>query len=226
VRSSNYGGAREIQVEWLGTRPAAEAAPVEVQRPAVTVVDYRGQSQPRVLLAQLQAERAMIVWREGPAVADLAGCDRTNLLRADALVVWTTPPGPAELAAALAVVATTTIYLFGLDPGMDELDVFLRRLAGLVKHALRARGGRVSVAALAAATAQREAAVRLGLAWLAERGDVQIVAQAGDEMLLAPGASTGADAAQTLARLRDLLAETAAYRAYFAVADKDRLVAG
>jgi single-stranded-DNA-specific exonuclease len=146
------------------------------------------------------------------------------LLRGEALAIWTTPAGPAELAAALAAVAPGTVYLFGLDPGMDEPAAFLRRLAGLVKHALAARGGRIGVAALTVATAQREAAVRLGLAWLAERGDVRIVEQDGDEMLLAAGTPAGAAGAQVLARLRALLAETAAYRAYFAIADKDRLV--
>ncbi len=227
ARASNYGGARELQIVWMDAHPAAGAAAVTMPPPSsVEVVDLRGRPRPREALARLQAEEEMVVWREGAAAADLPGCDRTSLLPGRTLAIWTTPPGPAELAAALAAVAPARVYLFGLAPGADSLDTFLRRLAGLVKHALRARGGRVSVAALAVAAAQREAAVHLGLAWLAERGDVQIVAQTGDEMLLAPGAATGSDAAQVLARLRDLLAETAAYRAYFAVADKDRLVAG
>ena len=227
VRSSSFAGARELQIEWLDAHPTAGAPAVTAATPAtIEAIDFRGQPGPRETLARLQAEEEMIVWREGAAAAELPGCDRTNLLPGSALAIWTTPPGPAELAAALAAVVPALVYLFGVDPGMDNLDAFLRRLAGVVKHALRARGGRVSVAALAVATAQREAAVRLGLAWLAERGDVQIVTQTGDDMLLASAASTGADAAPTLARLRDLLAETAAYRVYFAVADKERLVVG
>ncbi len=223
VRASDYGGQRELQIEWLDWQPVAGAAPIEPSRPTIAVVDYRGQAQPRALLENLRSQGPVIVWREGPAAADLDGCDRTNLLRGEALAIWTAPPGPAELAAALAAVAPATIYLFGLDPGMDAADAFLRRLAGLVKHALRARAGRVSVATLAAATAQREAAVYLGLAWLAERGHIAITAQAGDALTLAPGAQAGGDAAATFARLSDLLIETAAYRAYFAAADGNRL---
>ena len=124
----------------------------------------------REVLAELLAQGEVTVWREGEAAGDLPGDDRRTLPRAPALVIWTAPPGPAELRAALAEVKPARVYLFGVDPGVDRPDAFLRRLAGLVKHALKANGGRAPLAALAAATAQREATVRLGLAWLAAAG--------------------------------------------------------
>ena len=47
----------------------------------------------------------------------------------------------------------------------------------------------------------------------------------GDEVRLAPGDGTvQADLPQATSRLEALLAETAAYRAYFAAADKGRLL--
>ncbi len=75
-----------------------------------------------------------------------------------------------------------TVVLLAVDPGLDRPDVFLARLAGLVKRALGQHNGQISWRVLAAATAQREATVREGLRWLAARGHVRIAAEEGDEV--------------------------------------------
>ena len=172
ARNSTYRGTRELQVEWVDARPCAEAE-VEVKakvKDEVEVEDYRRVEQPREALAELVERGEVAVWREGEGAGDIPGHDRWNLPRAATLVIWTAPPGPAELRAALAQVEPARVCLFGRDPGADTPDAFIRRLTGLVKHALNARGGRAPIAPLAAATAQRETTVRLGLAWLAARG--------------------------------------------------------
>jgi hypothetical protein len=118
-----------------------------------------------------------------------------------------------------------TVYLFGVDPGYGSPTAFLGRLAGLVKHALSARDGSVRISELAAATAAREATVRAGLAWFVARGDVAVREQAAANIILARGdGAIRPDAAQAAARVEALLSETAAYRAYFATTDKDRLL--
>jgi hypothetical protein len=124
-------------------------------------------------------------------------------------------------------VGPAKVCLFAHDPGTDTPDAFLRRLTGLVKHTLSARAGCAAVAQLAAAAAQREATVRLGLAWLAARGHVRIVTETDGEVQLAPsnGSSTpDADLKALDARLRAALAETTAYRAYFRKVDAATLV--
>ena len=103
----------------------------------------------------------MQIWSEAGARAAVAGRDRYELEPAGALVVWTVPPGPGELQAALDMVSPETVYLFGIDPDMDRFEQFLRRLAGLAKRALSADRGRARISTLAAATAQREATVRV-----------------------------------------------------------------
>ena len=103
------------------------------------------------------------------------------------LAIWTAPPGPVELRAALERVKPQTVYLFGVDPGYGSPSAFLGRLAGLVKHALSARAGGARISELAAATAAREATVRAGLAWLAARGSIGLAFGDGDEVRLAPG---------------------------------------
>ncbi len=218
ARASTYRGTRDLQVELIAWRPAA-GVEVEVKSKAeVEVVDYRSADDSRRVLAELSAGGDVTVWREGDAAGGIPGHDRRSLPRAEALAIWTSPPGPAELRAALAQVRPARVCLFAENPGTDRPEAFLRRLAGLAKHALRVRDGRVGLAELAAATAQREATVRLGLAWLAAQGHVQVGAEAGGEVQLAAGSgipASPAEIALAAARLKAALDESAAYRAYY-----------
>jgi single-stranded-DNA-specific exonuclease len=219
ARASDYRGERRIEIVWIDARPGtitamAEVAPV---RPPVVVTDYRREPAPLQVLASLRPEENLVVWREG--ASEIEGFDRYALPAADVLAIWTAPPGPAELRAALTQASPARIYLFGLDPGLDRPDLFVRRLAGLVRHALRAHEGNSNVAAFAAATAQREATVWAGLDWLSARGDIRVLRE-GDSFLLASGqrpqdAHPEPEPEHARARLEALLAETAAYRAYF-----------
>jgi len=248
VRASDYRGQRDVQVEWVDARLVeAPAVALRPARPAVEVVDYRGVSAPRQMLERLRAQGEDVqVWSEAEGRAEVAGQDRYTLGPSKALAIWTTPPGPAELQAVLEQVAPEKIYLFGIDPGLDQPDKFLKRLAGLVRRALNSDQGWVSLATLAAATAQREPTVQAGLAWLVAQGHVGVLDDVGAEpapadvgtglapaqarlaraqaVHLAPGhQTTSADLPQSAARLNALLEETAAYRAYFARADKEKL---
>ena len=227
VRNSTYRGVRELQVEWVEARPCAEGEAEAKIKAEVKVEDYRNTPQPRKILAEVLEQGDVAVWREGEGVGDVPGYDRWNLPRAATLVIWTAPPGPAELRAALAQVVPAEVLLFASGPGADTLETFIRRLTGLVKHVLSARGGRAPIAQLAAAAAQRETTVRLGLAWLAARGHLHIVEERSEEVQLTPGDGLGAPDADFKvldARLRAALAETAAYRAYFRESDAAALV--
>jgi hypothetical protein len=213
-----------VQVEWVDARPVA-GAPVVNQPTRPVIADYRRAPQPAALLEQLRSQPGVQVWCEGEARRRLGGQDRNELAPADTIIIWTIPPGRAELRTALDRSKPKEVVLFADDPGMDPLDAFLQRLAGLAKHALRTEDGLVSVQRLAAATAQRTALVRLGLRWLASRGHVRIQAEEGDAVWLKAGdGSSSAELATMTAQLRELLAETAAFRRYFVQADAEVLL--
>jgi single-stranded-DNA-specific exonuclease len=226
VRASDYRGQRDVQVEWVDARPIEEpAAVLRPTRPSIEIVDHRQSPNPRKLVEQLRTQKNVQIWGEAGAKAEIAGLDRHELGPSKALVIWTTPPGPAELRSALEKVSPETVYLFAIDPGLDQPEEFLQRLAGLTKHVLNANVGRVRISTLAAATAQREATVQAGLAWLVTRGHLVMPGEDGDEVQLATGKqTTDADLSQVAAQLKALLEETAAYRAHFARADKETLV--
>ncbi len=226
VRASNYRGQREVQVQWVDARPIEEApTPLRPAPTVVEVVDYRQVSDPLKVLEHLRAEEDVEVWAEAAHRAEVGGQDRRKLEPSGCLVIWTTPPSHELLRAALEKTAPEKVYLFGVDPGLDYAKRFLERLAGLVRHALSSEGGRVSLSMLAVATAQREATVRAGLAWLEGRGLLTVLAEESNELYLAEGdrAERG-DLSQTAAQLKALLQETAAFRSYFVRADKETVI--
>ncbi len=217
ISTNTFRGERRLQLEWQDFRPSAgassEAAPEVSPR---IVLDYRHEKHPLPLLDQLKAEGNFTLYTEGAARHRLGGCDRTELAPAETLILWSAPPGPREFSALLAATTPRRIVLFGIDPALNTLETFLTRLAGLVKHALRAKAGIVELSALAAAMAHRENTVRLGLAWMEEKGFIrgEWQAERGEIWLTADGQAGLAlqDVAMTLKAVLD---ETAAYRAYF-----------
>jgi len=152
---------------------------------------------------------------------------RDQLQPSSVLVVWTAPPGPAELHTVVERVAPHILYLFNVDPGVGSLESFLKRLGGLVQYALNANSGKVSVSRLAAAAGHRDATARKGIEWLAAKGKITILSEDGGELVLSPG-QPGArrDLSRIGEELQTLVAETAAYRRYYGQADKSVLIAG
>ena len=151
--------------------------------------------------------------------------NRYTLSPVTGLVIWTSPPGSHELRDALETVDPEFVHLFSIDPGMDRLESFLKRLAGLVKYALSKNQGQTSIAALAAGTAQQEITVRMGLDWLVNQGHLKVISADDGELSLAEGERddrAGTD--EQAGKLKSLLAETGAFRTYYARAEADLLL--
>ncbi len=228
VRANNYRGRRELQVAWVDARQEVAPAVLVVEPVAVGAVDCRQEGDALAALRSWLAKGAVQVWREGDGMGEPVGVGREKLVPAPILAIWTAPPGAMELKAVLAKVKPTQVVLFGQDPGLDRPDAFLKRLAGLVKYALRATGGRVAPGRLAELMAHRESTVRVGLAWLAARGHITLLGEAeGDiELAAGPEGEPDVDLPEIEAQLKAMLAETAAYRAYFRRADAERVAGG
>ncbi len=147
---------------------------------------------------------------------EVAGSNRLELVESDSLVIWTIPPGPAEMNAVLRSVNPKKVLLFAINPGMDEFEAYVRRMAGLVKYALASSQGRVSLQSLAAATSQRLATTRAALSWLQAEGHIQITHQQGDSAWLTQGeGKPGDNLPEATQRLKAALGETAAYRTFY-----------
>jgi single-stranded-DNA-specific exonuclease len=245
VGINRFRGEENVQLTWVDARVTAPPAIAVSPAPVIAVCDLRkealrlarGPAPLRSILAAagLRAGRADVeplVWGEGVrAPSGVSLSDRSALAEVETLIVWTAPPGPDELHGALEAVSPRQVILLGIDPGLDTLRAFLERLAGLVKYAMREYGGQASLFALAAAMAHGKETVRLGLEWMAQKGQIDLawegewaVLEAAAGGAIDPG--THGESHLVQGRLQALLEEAAAYRAYFAHADAARLVNG
>lgn len=224
LRQSEYQGKHEIVLEYIDSRPVDEEPITFSARTAVEVVDYRSLDEATALqtLRALQTTapgESLVIWAEGKMPDELdefTPTPRHHLSSARTLVIWTIPPGPGELRAALKRVNPGKVIAFGHPPGTDAINAFLGQFAGAVKYALRTKEGSVSLDELAAAVGHRAITARAGLSWMVARGHIHIIEEEGVLFTLREGGSS--DPAQhtpTTTRLAELLKETANYRAYF-----------
>lgn len=232
LRASDWRGQRQAQLELLDFRIREEDR-IILPAKKLELVDYRHTENPTHLLSTFNLQpstfqpsslqSATILWAEAEDKKKLGGLDRNTLAPAQTLIIWTTPPSREELTTALQTVRPETVVVFAIDPSMDDLNAFMARLAGLVKFTLNQRAGRTSYTELAAATAQRVVAIRVGLEWLTKRGQVQVVSDAGILQLTAGGTVDEPAALAAETRLRALLNETSAFRRHFQKADINSL---
>jgi single-stranded-DNA-specific exonuclease len=208
VRARSFQGVPGVAVELRDVRPT-EDREIRVDVPQIEVVDLR-KAGPSLALPE-----GCLVWAEG---ADSSrGLDRYHLQPANDFAIWTAPAAPGDLREALAMVRPRRVYLLARESGgVSSAETFLKRLAGLAKFALAHRGGETSIAQLAAACAQRELTIRLGLEWLVAGGHVQLESSGDDVQLSPSGAKTDATLRRDLQNsLRSLIEEAAAYRSHF-----------
>jgi single-stranded-DNA-specific exonuclease len=223
VRASNYRGQDEIQVEWIDARPILEEA-ISIPKSRYEIIDHRQSLHPLPTLQQILAQSNAPVWSEAEALDRIHGKDRYSMTPNQSLIIWSTPPGRAELLTVLENVQPNTIYLFAINPEFDSLEAFLKQLGGLIKYALKATQGYILLSTLASKTGQREETVIKGLAWFEQHGDIVLINRKGNEIWFEAGSGKSTkDIDQTIRQLKALLDETMAYRNYFQKSDANHL---
>lgn len=215
AHSTTYQGKSEISLVWVDAH-TVENVSMDLNLHNIEVIDHRQEDHPMAILKQLILSQDIQIWCEGEAKRLLDGKDRTELLPANELIIWTTPPGGDELKKVLKQVSPRKIYLFSVHPQKQDLETFLLVLVGLVKHTLNNKGGKTNINELAAATAQRQAAIGFGLSWLEKKGMVHFhVLDDGIVILDKESDGINADMHEMTGQVKAVLDETAAYRDYF-----------
>ncbi len=218
---------RSLQLELVDLRPVDEEPLTFEARSTVDIIDHRGTDDPAMSLhGVLDAYPDALIWSEAVQPPHGKGRTRQQLENANTLVIWTAPPDPDTLRAALKATNPAQVVLFCINPGIDSLNGFLQRVAGLVNYALNNKGGAADLNRMAAAMAARPGAVRVALEWMAERGKIGID-RIEDEIayIHTNGEASGKKKAESNAKLIGVLSETAAYRAHVFKADAESLLA-
>ena len=223
LRASNWRGVRQDQLVWIDARPL-DSGPIRVDSVSPEVVDFRSREDHLELLKSLPKEA--MVWAEGPGRQHANGLDRLNLSPAKILAIWTSPPTPEVLQQALTMVHPEKVYLFAVDPGMDDTQGLLVRLAGLIKFTMSHKDGQTRISELAAACAQTENVIKLCLDWFVQRGQVIIVNSTLDSIRinLQGNTTVSGDVALRTTGIQALLQETSAYRKFFSTANSKTLI--
>jgi single-stranded-DNA-specific exonuclease len=217
VRATSYAGAPQVVIELRDFRALEETGAYPTPS-AIEIVDLRQAPD----LGRLP--ESCLIWAEGVDAA--LGVDRFHLRATNDFAILTPPPSPRELQAALAVARPSRLFLLASMPrDVKTTQSFLTRLGGLAKYALNHQGGRTRISGLAAACAQRELAIRLGLEWLAAGGHLQC-RTSGDEVELESAEARPNPELQKelLSGVRSLVNEAAAYRRHFGTADARTLL--
>ncbi|MGB3061804.1 MAG: single-stranded-DNA-specific exonuclease RecJ [Anaerolineae bacterium] len=238
LAQNEYRGDTTLQLVMRAVRLRRPAAVEVTAAPAaIPITDLRGLPDPLAEVRRLlNSGEPWQIWGEGHVALEGPVRDRRSLDAGRPLIIWSAPPGRAELERVLERVAPPQLALVNLATAEDRLELFLRNLLGMAKYAITRRGGELHVPAVAAGLGQRELAVRRGLAWLELFGRLQVVSwQTGDRVRLAPAMeaveaveavkavdrslSTDGAAQETTrtiaqAELQALLAEAAAFRAF------------
>jgi single-stranded-DNA-specific exonuclease len=216
VRATNWRGVRQVQMEFVDFR-VIEQPRIELQSQKLEIVDYREAKNPFTLLPKLQNQASTLIWAEAKAKHEVGGKDRNELERANNLVIWSIPPSPEELQIALITVKPQKIILVCADPFPESASEYIKHLAGLLKYALRQRKGKVTFSELAAATAQRQITVVLGLNWLVSRGIISLQQLEDDKLSVTSGKPINqvGETGELWEEIQSLIVETAAYRELF-----------
>jgi single-stranded-DNA-specific exonuclease len=236
VRANDYRGLAEVQVEWLDARLLE---PLEVETDLakpLTVHDYRTVGDPLAIVADLVAGQEAQVWAEAGSPPGIASQGRHELGPAPLLVIWTLPPGPDLLLAALERARPQEVALFARQPEMGGPPDLPQRpvawaaamLAGMARFALEQRDGWIDLERAAARVAQRTSLVQAGLEWLAAQGKLAIVQRLDGRWQLArEGAQADPEKADLVQqRVEAIMAETEAYREYASGAPAASLLPG
>jgi single-stranded-DNA-specific exonuclease len=224
LRTSDWRGTPQVQMEFVDFRNLA-GQPVEVKTSHLEVIDYRNARAPSQILSTLREQSSILVWAEGQEKKQVGGRDRFELAPAEALAIWTIPPSLNELHRAMEIVRPRKVYLFAVTDPIEQPDIFLAKLAGLLKYAINHRGGKITWSALETVTIQRSVTVRCGLAWLVSQGMISMQSEEDDNLSVMAGTipKDRPDSTSLKAEIQSLLIETAAYRQHFKHAGKDTL---
>jgi len=217
---SRFREQPELVLEFLDLQPLeSDALESGNELPAYEIEDHRNELEPKVRLADVLGKYSdAIVWREDDM--SIKGSNRAELEPAETLIVWTTPPGHEEWQAVLETVEPQRIVIFGQMPAAHTVESFLQRLGGLLKYTINSKSGETSVEALAAATAQRADAVRYGLKWFAQSGQlaVELLPRGGVLVRKTRDLPKFAEMESLEKLLERTLAETLAYRKNWIIA--------
>jgi len=227
IKNANYRGSPQLSIEWMGFRQE-EITPLHLTtKKDLEVIDNRRK---RVAVSEINLyaqNPGVAIFREGTLMQLIPkGVDRRTIEKSRELVITNTPPDWEILAGLIASVLPEKVLVYDLDPLEGSMQNTITRLAGLLKFAIRGKGGIANVSDLAIQCSQTEGFIRLGVEFLSARGDIAIETEGESEFILSvPGQEADPVTQKQIENaLFHVFQESRAFRDYFRNADLERLI--
>ena len=217
---SDYKGSPQVSAEWIDYR-LSEAGQLEVEDRHIEIMDYRLTPDPQSKLIHcLEADSTAILWGEGVMDENVSFKGRHELEENPDLIIWSAPPSQTVLNQVIHRVQPKIVTVFGINPGLDDVDQFLLRLAGIAKYALAHMDGKTTLERVAAGCAAEETTVITGLRFWHAKGDFS-VKFIGDSVHISPHTPVPQpQLQQDFERLlKNQLEESRAFRKFFQTSD-------
>ena len=224
LSQSDYKGAPQISAEWITHRLSARGIQ-EVQRRKFEISDHRQEPSPKFLLEKLLIENPDLqIWGEGPQSSNLPIRSRDRLEPGGNLAIQTAPPAQHILEDILNQIQPDKVWVFGHDPGLDQFDWLISRVAGLAKYAVNNLQGKTSLTALAGACAATRQTLRNVLQYWAAKGKLEVIYKENEVNIAIASDSEDQQSVRIFREiLQSQLAESRAYRQFFATAGLDSI---
>jgi single-stranded-DNA-specific exonuclease len=225
-RANSYRAEKRLQLLWQSARQQ-ELIDIITPPPTLQIIDCRHIIEPQTEMTQICAKGDTILWAEGEIEPGFIAVDRNHLEPASQLIIWSIPPGPAEIRSVIQHVNPQVIYLFALRCANDQYEEFLRQLGGMIKYAQSRKRGWTSLSTLAAALGHRETTIMLGIQWLLHNGNIQQVDKNDTRIQLIPGGEKNIQQLRIVdTALKEALCETKAFRSFLSQVDARWILGG
>ncbi len=223
ARTSSYKGEPQINFEWVDSRPTLNEKKKFASRNKLQVDDLRGKD-PIPLLSELMAQPDTIVWGEGFTLPGVKLLNRTELRKADNLIIAFNPPGAEAIKEAISKVRPGKVILLSCFRSIDDADQLLQNLMMTVKHNSVDDVFSTSLQSLAGLTGQRSEVIHHALEVFALAGQLLLEKGNGSTVVIRRGNGIpDGDTNAAMKRLKAAQVETVAFQRHFASAPLEDL---
>jgi len=214
---NRWQGEENVQlvVDYISEKAADETRTInrKEQIAELEIIDRRGWEERGDTFPEYEHA---VYFKEGPGVKhDKRIINRYQLREAETLVLLSIPPGIRVLRELIAANSPRRLVLAYSPKDIKSSAGFLNQLLGIVKYAVKEKGGKVSLYQLSVLTGEMESTVVVALRYFQDIGLVELEFISRDEVLIKKGQVKEKSKRKTESyRLKSLIAESQAFRRY------------
>jgi len=225
-KSDDYAQQPKAILEWIDWRESErEVITLPLAARKMTVHDFRISNNPEEVVSDLLKNKDCLLWCEGLLCPEKPGFrNRLQLEEKKLLAVISPPPGYSVLNEVLDSVRPREIYLLNLYKQDDDLDIFLKKLGGMIKHILSSGKHDFKIEDPAGKLGYVAETIINGLKWWQAKGEITIREETERFKIYRCRGKKSKDLQAITELLKTQLRETAAFRSYYSRADPAALL--